>query len=265
MKHSRRTLLGFSVSLTLLLLGIYLFGWQQTHLVKVPETNGYLDFLQASKNLPKQPIDEDDLDALTILVSMSENAYELVDIGLKKISVVPVEATKAWEFQHGTEVGQLKRMTHAMLARAKVAERSGQIEDAFDLHVKAFRYSAAIGYGGVNFDFMTSISCRALVLNQLTAFAPKMSAEQCAQFISVIEECKPLLEETTIVSKRTNSWSQKIYGWKRRWVQIRNVFETRSLSRLWIVQSQLEERIAIYDGLEKTLTDQFRSNSGIGG
>src|SRR5207302_1585290 len=122
-------------------------------------------FLNAAALVHGQGPDYSKQQAVRVWVSENSEAYESARAGFGKASVVPIQVSKAWSDKHlNLEVPRLKWLTTCLIAKAKLAEMEGRNDAAFDGFMDAYRLADAIGRRGIALDFLTSISCKALVL-----------------------------------------------------------------------------------------------------
>jgi hypothetical protein len=172
--------------------------------------------------------------------------------------MVPIETSPEWDARHqGQDVPRLKQLTHAMIARARLAECEGQTETAFEAYKEAFCFADAIGRGGLSLDFLNSIACRALVLRHCQSLLPELAADQRAEFLRLIQRSAAEQETAAAVAKRTRQWQRATFGlrgWLETWRSL--VLETLQASS----RSTLAAKKVFYEQqYEKVVCDRLRA------
>lgn len=182
----------------------------------VPNPNSYDEFLQAASVLRGGPPDSCDSEILVTWVSLNSESYTLVRAGLGKSSRVAIAASDQWFSKHTNDVYRLERLTHFMIARAKIAEIEGHGNAAFDRYMEAYRFAAEIGRGGLALDFLTGLSCKALVLRSFMSLVPSLTPLQANHALQLIDRTENETEQVMVIDKRSHRWEYATYGLKRR-------------------------------------------------
>ena len=214
--------------------------------------NGYRNFLQAAALLPQEAADYSGQAALAGFVSRSAPAYAQVQLGLKETCFVPLKPSRPWEVQHSRqEVPALKALTHALIAKAKLAELQGQTEAAWEGYTTAYRFAAAIGHGGLALDFLNSISCKAVVIQHCQSLLPTLAPEEKVHLLRLIEAVEAEQERPAVVARRTHRWQRVTLGFRaqlQRWNSLlREAWRTRSWAPFSRLRTKLTQTALLYE------------------
>lgn len=224
MKRSRKWMCVWIALLILITISAVLMRYRSVSF-PVPDQNAYPDLLRAAALTSSGNFDYDysNQQALERFVSQNREAYAIVTSVLDRNCKVAIEVSQEWSTRHQSDVSRLKRLTHAMVGRAKLAELEGQTEAAFEAYMEAYRFADAIGRGGLSLDYLNGFSCRVLVLRDCQSLFPSLSTEQRAEFLSLIQRSAAEQESPADVVKRTHQWGRAIFGfrgeleqWRRR-------------------------------------------------
>lgn len=230
----------------------------------VPDQNSYPDFLRAAALVGATDQDYSKQADLERFVLLNKEAYPIVRSALERTCRVPVEVSQQWDTTHrGVELPSLKRLTHFMIAKAKLAEFEGRTEAAFESYKEAYRFADAIGRGGLSLDFLVSNSCRALVLHHCRSFLPSLTFEQRTEFLGMIQKSATEREAPAAVAKRTRQWRRATFGfdgqlemWRR---LLRKAWQTRSWTPLASERSILATNLLWEQQSEKAVCDRLRA------
>jgi hypothetical protein len=250
---NRSAKLGFAAVLLLVaLLSALTLIRQRQVLYPMPSPNAYQEFLQATAFLPTQAPDYSSQEALEAFVSESHQAYALVKSASKKACGVPVEASQRWSAQHkGQELPRLKRLTHALIAKAKLAELEGRTSEAFEAQIEAYRFADAIGRGGLSPDFLYSMSCRGLVLRDCQSLIPCLTPPQKSELLKLIHGVEADQDRPGAVAEHTLRWQRATFGFKGQldeWQEsLHNAWQSRSWAPLATHRSVLARKKTFYE------------------
>jgi hypothetical protein len=226
---------------------------QRGAVYRSPNPNGYQRFLQATTIVPTLDSDHSSHQALAAFVSECDQAYKLVESGLRTVSEVPVEESKTWWNQHmRQELPRLKRLTQALTAKAELAKMEGRIGDALDAEMEAYRFSAAIGRGGLSPDFLYSMSCKGIILKACQSLVLNLTPLQRSQLLKLVRETEGEGETADAVAQRTLRWRRATFGIKgdlNEWQQtVEDAWQSKSWAPLRATsRSILAGKRAVYE------------------
>lgn len=226
------------------------FVWHQRPVsFPVPEQNGYQNFLRAVTLLPDETVDFNDEEALVDYVHKCQEAFHMVQSGLELPVTVPIEASTDWIKRHQEEAAGMKRLTIAMIAKAKLAEVKGNTNAAFDAYMEAFRFSNSIGRRGHSLDLLVSFSCRALVLKNAGPLTPSFTVAQAEDFLNLIQKSELEQETPGTVARRSRRWARATFqhGLDNTWMDVKEAFSTFSLSPFTAPRGLLLEKELFYE------------------
>ncbi len=251
MDRSRQALRVGGVLLLLVCVFVILW-WYLPGPFPSPRKNGYSEFLQAAAVLPKDPPDYSDQAALAEFVSRSSAAYAHVERGLQNECVVTVKASEEWEAQHNRrEVPALKALTHALVAKAKLAELAGRREAALAGYITAYRFAAAIGHGGLALDYLNSLSCEALVIGHCRSLISTLVPEEKVELLRSIKVIETARERPGVAARRTHRWQRMTFGFRAQlqtWERaLLEVWKTRSWAPFSTLRRKLTQKTSFFE------------------
>lgn len=267
MKHPRKLIIAGVLLFLLLVMGLGLFRSRPVSF-RVPDQNGYQSFLQAIASAPDAAVPAfTNQEGLVTFVSNNIAAYGLVQSGLQMTCVVPVKASKEWYAQHmGQEVPGLRRLAQGLIAKAKLAELEGKIEEAFEGYTEAYRFSDAIGRGGLAVDFIISMWCKARVLRDCQALIPLLTPTQKSAFLALIQKLEAEKDAANAVAERTRRWQRATFGLKGKvdeWQEaLHEVWQSRSWVPLTPGRITLARKMAYY---QQTYVEPLRQRLAAAG
>ncbi|HTH45895.1 MAG TPA: hypothetical protein VMB21_00145 [Candidatus Limnocylindria bacterium] len=192
---------------------------------RLPQANGYDDFVKAGRALSGRASDVDSKDAAQVAAFAAKNSTLPIQIrnGLAKECRVPVEFKAAWFTSHMGDMMALKQAGYALELLAKEREAAGAFDEAITLRLDAVRMGIESYRGGLLIDYLIGTAVEIWSLKNLTQMASRLDAVQCRRVLKIAAESDQTRETLDSITRRDREWSWLGSGWWESWDGIKEM------------------------------------------
>ncbi len=163
-------------------------------LEKVPNPNGYDDFIAAHEmlveavNWPALPGEQGfNVEFARRYFASNAPAIARLREGLTKSCAVPVAFTNDWISTHLDHLSGMKRLARNLALGGALEKIDGHTVNALAYDLDILRLAGAINHGGLLIDNLVASANENIAFAQLEKLEPQLNAAQCRSAISEIE------------------------------------------------------------------------------
>jgi hypothetical protein len=180
----------------------------------LPNPNGYDDFVKAGQMVKGNPDDYAKMSKqeLAALVATNTESLKLIQLGLNRECVMPVEYATNYHEKVITELSSFKAMALLLRGEGLLAELEGRTNDAANIYLEGIKFGQESTRGGLLMSKLVDVACESIAMYPLTRLTSGLGAEQCRQVAKALESIdaneEPLLETL----EREKLWTRKTFG-----------------------------------------------------
>jgi hypothetical protein len=190
--------------------------------VKLPDPNGYDDFLKASGAIVQWTGDLAAVPSPARLTTLqlNSNALALVRRGLVHEYAVPLTNGGDWS-QQLTNLAAFKSLAHLLKAEGAIAEADGRTNDAVRAYADVIEFGDRLARGGLIIDDLIGITVKVIGREKLERLAPNIGAADRIELLKRLATIEARSENAGAVLDRDRMWSRREFGLLRRmWMRL---------------------------------------------
>jgi hypothetical protein len=181
--------------------------------VKLPDPNGYDDFVKASGSIVQWTGDLAAVPSPARLTTLqlNSNALALVRRGLVHEYAVPLTNGGDWS-QQLSNLAAFKGLAQLLKAEGAIAEADGRTNDAVRSYADIVEFGDRLARGGLRIDDLVGIAVKALGREPLDRLAPDIAGASRIELLKRLAAIEARSENAGAVLDREHMWSRREFG-----------------------------------------------------
>ena len=182
----------------------------------LPADNGHDDIVNAAQMLPDNEGDYSSMskEDLRALVAKNSAALKLARTGLEKQCRMPLDFS-ADSTSHMDQLKNLKRLTYAFAAEARLAGMEDRFNDAAKSCLDTIHLGTESVRGGVVMDQLVGTAIEMIGISQLTNLVDHLDAKACRETAASLEAFDAQRQTWAEVLQQEQAWSRRTFSGPR--------------------------------------------------
>jgi hypothetical protein len=183
--------------------------------VKLPNPNGYDDFIQAARIVTGAgQVVMTAGEELRAIVEQNAEALALVRRGLAKECAVPYEFSEAYfSSTNGLDLlSKSKGLGQVLLAEGRLAEQAGKTNEALRSYLDCVRFGEKMASGGLMIHKLVGVAVQAMAHKELQRLASRLNGPQLRELFGALAAVEKARESPDAFVERDREWSRLTYG-----------------------------------------------------
>jgi len=188
-------------------------------LAPLPNPNGYVDLVKASKMIEGDVWDYDTagLEKLRGIVSTNARVLALARITLTNQCAVPLQFTQAFQTNRIEVLVGFKSLAQAFVCEGELAEKENRFGDAARSYLDTIRLGSQITHGGLLIDELVGISAAWYGECQFQGIVTNLDAPSCRSAAATLEMLAAGRQTLLATMQQEEAWLRRTYGWRGDW------------------------------------------------